>query len=176
MQKSKFNMEILDSCKLRELDVFIEAEDNPQGRIIHILHEAQKLFSYLPQELQLYIARKTGLPAAKINGIVSFYSFFSQEPSGKYIISVCMGTACFVKGADAVFQAFRDELQLEEGQKTSADGLFSLRDVRCIGACGLAPVVTINNRIFGHVKKDDVKGIIEEYRILAKQEKAEVAQ
>lgn len=166
MSKVTFNMEILDPDKLLELDQYIESTPDPQGRIINVLHKAQNLFSYLPKELQLYVARKTDLPAAKINGIVSFYSFFSQEPSGKYAVSVCMGTACFVKGSEAILNAFRQELGLEPGQKVTEDRLFSLRDVRCIGACGLAPVVTVNDKIYGHVTESDVAGIIDEYRAL----------
>lgn len=170
MSKAIFNMESLDQGKLRELDAYIEAQSDPKGRIINILHKAQSLFSYLPKELQLYVARKTGLSAAKVNGIVSFYTFFSQEPSGKYCISVCMGTACFVKGSEAVLKAFRDELKLEGKKKVTEDGLFSLRDVRCIGACSLAPAVTINNKVFSHVKAEDIKDIIEGYRAKDKEE------
>lgn len=175
MSKINFNMEKLDPEKLRELDAYIDSVPDPQGRVINILHKAQNLFSYLPYELQLYVARKTNLPAAKVNGIVSFYSFFSQEPSGKYGISVCMGTACFVKGAEAILNGFRKELKLEDKQKVTADGVFSLRDVRCIGACGLAPVVTVNEKIYGHVKEADVAKILAEYKALEASQ-TEVAQ
>ncbi len=175
MSKVDFNMEILDPEKLLELDAFIDADPDPKGRIINILHKAQSLFSYLPKELQLYVARKVDLPAAKVNGIVSFYSFFSQEPSGKYGVSVCMGTACFVKGSDVILNAFRKELNLVEKQKVTEDGIFSLRDVRCIGACGLAPVVTINDKIYGHVKEEDVKQILADYKALEADAAVEVA-
>ncbi len=175
MSKINFNMEILDPEKLRKLDEFIDADPDPQGRIINVLHKAQNLFSYLPRELQLHIARKVNLPAAKINGIVSFYSFFSQEKGGKYGISVCMGTACFVRGSEAVLKAFRKELNLADKQKVTADGLFSLRDVRCIGACGLAPVVTVNDKIYGHVKEEDVKQILADYKALNADAALEVA-
>ncbi len=175
MSKVNFKMDILDPEKLKELDAFISAESDPQSRIINILHKAQSLFSYLPIELQLYVARKVDLPAAKVNGIVSFYSFFSQEPSGKYGVSVCMGTACFVKGSEAILKAFRNELNLKDKQKVTDDGLFSLRDVRCIGACGLAPVVTVNDKIYGHVKEEDVKQILADYKALEADAAVEVA-
>lgn len=175
MSKINFNMEILDPEKLRELDAFIDADPDPQGRIINILHKAQNLFSYLPKELQLHVARKVNLPAAKVNGIVSFYSFFTQEKGGKFGISVCMGTACFVKGSEAVLKAFKKELNLVDKQKVTADGLFSIRDVRCIGACGLAPVVTVNDKIYGHVKEEDVKQILADYKALNADAALEVA-
>lgn len=172
MSKITFQMEILNPDLLEQLDRFIEQTANPKEGIISILHYAQSLFGYLPKELQLYIARKTDLPTAKVNGIVSFYSFFREEPSGKYTISVCMGTACFVRGAGDVLEAFRKELQPDRTTKMTQDGLFSLVDVRCIGACGLAPVVRINDKIFGHVKVEDVPRIIEQYRKLDAEQEA----
>lgn len=113
--------------------------------------------------MQLYVARAVDLPAAKINGIVSFYSYFSEKPSGKYKVSICMGTACFVRGAAAVLKELRTELKVNE-DGMSEDGLFSLREVRCLGACGLAPVLTVNDKIYGHVDPKDVKGLLEQYR------------
>lgn len=163
MSNSVLSTEQLDKTKLAELDKYIAGLENKQEAIIHILHRGQEIFGYLPKELQLYIARKADLPAAKVNGIVSFYSFFSQEPSGQYQISICLGTACFVKGADAIIKEFRSQLDMAD-KRVSDDGRFSIRDVRCVGACGLAPVVVINEKIYGHVGKDDVAGIIQQYR------------
>lgn len=163
MSNSVLSTESLDKTKLAELDKYIASLDNKHEAIIHILHRGQEIFGYLPKELQLYIARKADLPAAKVNGIVSFYSFFSQEPSGQYQISICLGTACFVKGADAIIKEFRTQLDMAD-KRVSDDGRFSIRDVRCIGACGLAPVVVVNEKIFGHVGVNDVAGIIEQYR------------
>lgn len=153
----------LDTAKLSQLDEFIASLEDKQGDVIAILHHAQGLFGYLPPDLQLYIARATGLPAAKINGIVSFYSFFNEEKSGKYRVSICMGTACYVKGAAEINKAFREKLEVDE-KGNSKDGLFSLREVRCIGACGLAPVVSINDQIYGHMKPEDVDELIAKYR------------
>lgn len=163
MSKSVLSTDSLDKTKLAALDAYIEGLEDKQGSIIHILHHGQEIFGYLPKELQLYVARKTNLPAAKVNGIVSFYSFFSQESSGQFQISVCLGTACFVKGSDAVIKAFREQLGLEN-KRVTEDGRFSIRDVRCVGACGLAPVVVVNEKIFGHVSADDVAGIIAQYQ------------
>lgn len=163
MSKTVLSTDSLDKTKLAALDAYIDGLEDKQGSIIHILHHGQEIFGYLPKELQLYIARKANLPAAKVNGIVSFYSFFSQEPSGQFQISICLGTACFVKGADAVIKAFREQLGLVNKRVTD-DGRFSIRDVRCVGACGLAPVVVVNEKIFGHVSADDVAGIIAQYQ------------
>lgn len=163
MAQSVFNMEILNQDKLRELDDYMKNYEDQAGNIIHILHKGQELFGYLPYELQLYIARATRLPAAKINGIVTFYSFFTQEPNGKHHIRICLGTACFVKGSDKIMAEFKKQLSLEDRLITD-DGLFSMADVRCIGACGLAPVLMIGDRVYGHMTPEDVSGIISEYR------------
>lgn len=163
MSNSVLSTETLDKTKVAELDQYIAGLPNKSEAIIHILHRGQEIFGYLPKELQLYIARKADLPAAKVNGIVSFYSFFSQEPSGKYQLSICLGTACFVKGADAVIKEFRKQLDMVD-KRVSDDGRFSIRDIRCVGACGLAPVVMINEKIYGHVTVDDVADILDHYR------------
>ncbi len=165
MATKLFNMDILDKDLMKEIDEYIDSLEDKKGNIIHILHKAQEVFGYLPKELQLYISRQVDLPAAKVNGIVSFYSFFSQEPSGKYAISVCMGTACFVKGSDVVLTEFKNRLGLND-KKVTDDLKFSIRDVRCIGACGLAPVVVVNEKIYGHVSTKDIPKIIKEYKDL----------
>ena len=149
---------------LKALDDFIKLHNAEEESLIAILHKAQELFGYLPSELQLYISRKLNIPAAKVYGVVSFYSYFSQQKRGKYAISVCMGTACFVKGIEKVMHEFSEQLGVKSGESTS-DGLFTLRDVRCIGACGLAPVVMINDKVFGHVKPEDVNKIIADYKL-----------
>lgn len=169
MPHIEFDMSILDPALLQELDEFIEVQEFPQESIIAILHKAQELFLWLPRELQLHIARKTDLPAARIHGIVSFYSFFLEEPNGKYTVSVCMGTACFVKGAQPILDEFRKQLGMGPKDKITKDGVFSLNDVRCIGACGLAPVVRINEKIYGHFKVEQVKEVIQHYRELEEQ-------
>lgn len=154
----------LPQDKLQELDAYIDSLDDKKGSLIHVLHRAQNLFGYLPMEVQLYIARKLDVPGAKVFGVVSFYSYFTTEPRGKHTISVCMGTACFVKGSEAVLKKFMSDLGIEKNGGMSADKMFTVRDVRCIGACGLAPVVMVGEKVYGHVSADDVKGIIDEYR------------
>ena len=114
MGTGKMNVDRFDPEMLQQLDAFIDGCDNRQEDVIRILHEAQAIFGYLPQEVQLYVARAVNLPAAKINGIVTFYSYFSEKPSGKYKVSICMGTACFVKGSAAVLAALREHLQVNE--------------------------------------------------------------
>ncbi|MGX8796882.1 NADH-quinone oxidoreductase subunit NuoE family protein [Fusibacter sp. JL298sf-3] len=151
--------------KLQQLDAFIEKQPSKEDAIIAVLHRAQHLFGYLPSELQLYIARKLNVPAAKVYGVVSFYSYFSQTKRGKFTVNICMGTACFVKGVDKVMDEFSNQLGVQNGG-TSEDGLFTLKDVRCIGACGLAPVVMVNEKVYGHVKPEDVTKIIDECKSL----------
>ena len=145
---------------LEVLDAFIDVQPSEKDSLIAVLHKAQDLFGYLPSELQLYIARKLNIPASKVYGVVSFYSYFTQEKRGEFTVSVCMGTACFVKGIDKVVDEFTKQLGIKFGE-TTPDGLFTMNDVRCIGACGLAPVVMINEKVYGHVKTTDVADIIE---------------
>lgn len=154
----------LDKDNLRLLDDFIDKTADKKKDIIAILHKAQMLFGFLPPNLQLYISRKVDLHVSKVNGIVSFYSFFNEERSGKYTVNLCMGTACFVKGADKVLDKFGEVFSLEGKETMSKDTLFSLRPVRCVGACGLAPVAMINDDIIGHIEVEDVVDIVEEYR------------
>lgn len=134
---------------------------DPQ-ELINILHGCQEHFGYLPAEVQEVISAETGIPVAKIYGVVTFYSFFSMTPKGKHPISICMGTACYVRGAERVLEEFKKELKLQVGQ-TTPDGKFSLSSLRCVGACGLAPVVLIGDKTYGRVAPDDVKKILKEY-------------
>lgn len=156
MAHIELDMEALDSEKLAQLDAFIDQYEKPEQNIIAILHYAQSIFKYLSHELQIYIARKTGLPTAKINGIVSFYSFFVEEPAGKYEIAVCMGTACFVKGGEKTLAKIREELELSDTKHITDDGMFSIVEVRCLGACSHAPVVRVNDKIYGHLHEDKI--------------------
>lgn len=149
--------------KLAELEAFIDGLATPKGALIEVLHKAQHIFGYLPRDLQLFIARKLNISGAEVFGVVSFYSYFTTKPSGKHTISVCMGTACFVRGADKIIEKFKEKLKIESNEITE-DGLFTLKDVRCIGACGLAPVVTVGEKVYGRVKEDDVDDIINEYQ------------
>lgn len=154
-----------NAAKLAELDAFIAAQPIKEDAIIAVLHKAQHIFGYLPSDLQLYISRKLGVPAARVYGVVSFYSYFSQTKRGEFTVNICMGTACFVKGVDKVMTEFSNQLGIQNGG-TSEDGLFTLRDVRCVGACGLAPVVMVNEKVYGHVKPEDVTRIIAECKAL----------
>lgn len=148
--------------KYCELDAIINKYKGQEGMVIRILQQAQNLFGYLPREVQSHISDKLDIPISTINGIVSFYSLFSEKAQGKYIVEVCMGTACYVKGAQEVLNALKEEIKIDEGE-TSLDGLFTLKATRCIGACGLAPVMTINEEVYGRLTPDDIPGILRKY-------------
>ena len=152
----------LDSEKLKKLEAYIDGLEEKEGALINVLHEAQDIFGYLSEDLQLFISRKLDLTAAKVFGVATFYSFFTLEPRGKHVISVCMGTACFVKGAEKILNEFKSKLNIKDNN-TSEDGLFTIDILRCVGACGLAPVVTVDGKVYGRVKVEDVEGIIKEY-------------
>ncbi|EOD00118.1 complex I 24 kDa subunit family protein [Caldisalinibacter kiritimatiensis] len=146
----------------KKLDEIIDRYKDQEGMLIRILQKAQDVFGYLPREVQSYISERLNIPISTINGVVSFYSLFSQEPRGKYTIGVCMGTACYVKGAQEVLDAIKDELQIDVGD-TTMDRLFTLKATRCIGACGLAPVITINDEVYGRLTPSDVPSILYKY-------------
>jgi len=155
--------EELPKEKYDELESFIDHLETNRGALIKILHKAQEIFGYLPRDVQLFVARKLGIPGAEVYGVVSFYSYFTTKPRGKHTMSVCMGTACFVRGSDKVIERLKEKLDIESNEITE-DGLFTLKDVRCIGACGLAPVVMVDDRVFGRVKVEDLDEIINTYR------------
>lgn len=155
--------EELPKEKFDELESFIDSMETNKGALIKILHKAQDIFGYLPRDVQLYVARKLGIPGAEVYGVVSFYSYFTTKPRGKHTISACLGTACFVRGADKVIERLKEKLKIESNEITE-DGLFTLKDVRCIGACGLAPVVMVDDRVYGRVKEEDLDEIINAYR------------
>ena len=150
-----------DKEKYAQLDAFIESLPTTKGELIRVLHTAQGIFGYLPKEVQIYVAKKLDVPVSKVYGVVSFYSFFTMKPKGEYDISVCMGTACYVRGAEAVLEELKKRLGIDVGE-TTADGKFSLRSLRCVGACGLAPVVMIGEKVYGRVTPDMVPEILAE--------------
>ena len=145
--------------KIKEI---CESFDNNPGELINILHKTQESFGYLPEEVQQVVAECLGIPVGRVYGVVSFYSFFTMKPKGKYAISVCLGTACYVKGAEKILDALKSELKISEGGVTE-DGKFSLDVLRCVGACGLAPVMTINGKTYGRLVPEHVKEILAEY-------------
>lgn len=130
--------------------------------LIMILEEVQSKFGYIPQVSQMEISEYLDIPVAEIYGVVTFYSRFTTKPKGKYNVSVCLGTACFVKGSKAILERAKQKLGLEEGE-TSKDGKFSLDSTRCVGACGLAPVFTINNEVYGKATVKKLDEVIDEY-------------
>lgn len=146
-----------------ELKKYIAELKEKNGSLITVLHKGQEIFGYLPQEVQEFIAKELELPIAKVYGVVSFYHFFSMVPKGKYPVSVCMGTACYVRGAEKVLNSIKNYLGIDVGE-TTEDGLFSLDALRCVGACGLAPVVLIGKDVYGKENVKDMKKILEKYR------------
>lgn len=147
----------------QELEDFINSLETKDGALIEVLHRAQGIFGYLPKEVQEFVAEKLNLPIAKVYGVVTFYSFFTTEPRGKNVVNICMGTACFVRGSGDILKEFEKELGIKNGETTS-DMKFTLGSLRCVGACGLAPVLTINDKVYGHVTTSDVKTILSEYK------------
>lgn len=137
--------------------------NNDEGELINILHNTQEKFGYLPAEVQEFIAKEMNISVAKVYGVVTFYSFFTMTPKGEHPISICMGTACYVRGAEQVLDEFKRLLKIEVGQ-TTGDGLFSLSSLRCVGACGLAPVVMVGERVYGRVSQQQVIKILGEYK------------
>lgn len=158
----------LSQRRIDEIKNVCRKYGNDPGELINILHGVQDTQGYLPKEVQELIALELGISAARVYGVVSFYSFFTMKPKGKYPISVCMGTACYVRGGEKVLDEFRRQLGIEVGG-TTPDGLFSLDSLRCVGACGLAPVVMIGPRVYGRLKVTDVKGILDEIQALEKE-------
>lgn len=137
--------------------------NNQETELINVLHQVQQKLGYLPAEVQEVIAKELNASVAKVYGVVTFYSFFTMLPQGQHPISICMGTACYVRGAEKVLTEFKRQLGIEVGQ-TSADGKFSLSCLRCVGACGLAPVVLVGEKVYGRVSPQQVSKIIAEYQ------------
>lgn len=145
--------------KLREI---IANHKDQAGALMPVLQQAQDVYGYLPLEVQQIIAEGLGVSMAEVYGVVTFYSQFSLYPKGEYKISVCLGTACYVKGSGEVYEKLTQKLGIKGGECT-ADGKFSLEACRCIGACGLAPVITINDDVYGKLTADDVDDILAKY-------------
>jgi NADP-reducing hydrogenase subunit HndA len=144
---------------------------NQGSELINVLHQVQGKLGYLPAEVQEVIAKELNISVAKVYGVVTFYSFFTMIPLGEFPISICMGTACYVRGSEQVLGEFKRQLKVEVGQSTP-DGKFSLNCLRCVGACGLAPVVMVGEKVFGRVSPQQVKNIIATYKEVSSEAKS----
>ena len=153
----------IEKDRFKKIDLIVESYKEQEGSLIPVLHEVQGAFGYLPEDVQAYIAEKMGIPLSEVYGVVSFYTLFSTEPKGKHTISVCLGTACYVKGSGDILAEFEKQLKVKVGQ-TTADGFFTLEACCCLGACGLAPVLTIDGDVHGRLVTKDVAAIINKYK------------
>lgn len=156
---------------LREFMAEAAKQEQAESYLIAVLHKAQGLFGYLPREVMDEVAETLQIPTAHIWGVATFYHYFNLEPIGRHVVSVCMGTACYVKGANLVLDALRKELGVQVGQ-TTEDRLFTLQEARCLGACGIAPVIMIDDKIYGELDAKKTIEVINQYRKAA----AEAAQ
>lgn len=146
----------------QKLRAVIEKYKNTDGALIPVLHEAQDIYGYLPEEVQKIISDELNIPMAEIYGVITFYTQFSLKPKGQYKISVCLGTACYVKGSGELLEQLKKKLGIDVDECTE-DGKFSLDATRCIGACGLAPVLTVNDDVYGKLMPEDIDGILAKY-------------
>ena len=156
--------------RLVQLKAYItetQQNDHPDSFLIAVLHKAQQLYGYLPTEVMDEVAEEMGIPTAHIWGVATFYHYFNLTPPGQHVISICLGTACYVRGAGQILQTLKDELKIDVGEVTP-DGLFSLQPARCLGACGLAPVVMIDDKIHGELTPKKMVQLINQYRKQAK--------
>ena len=158
------------AAKFAELDAFIDGlgidrnDERRRGRLIQVLHRAQAIFGYLPRPVQQHVAAKLYLTEAQVSGVVSFYNYFTTEPKGKYSIDVCLGTACYVKGSEKVLSEIERVLGVKADTVPTADGLFSVNALRCVGACGLAPVMVVNGKVYGKVTPAKAVAVVEEIK------------
>lgn len=159
MSRIKVELKKDQTDKIREI---CKSYENQAGELINVLHRVQGTFGYLPAEVQEVVAMELRIPVARVYGVVTFYSFFTMIPKGKYPVSICTGTACYVRGAEKVLEEFKKELKINVGE-TTEDGKFSISCLRCVGACGLAPVVMVGDKTYGRVSPEMVQDIIKEY-------------
>ncbi len=148
--------------RYEKVDKLIAKYKGKKGPLIPVLHGSQQIFGYLPEDLLKYIAQGLKIPYAEVYGVVTFYSFFNLEPKGDYTVGVCLGTACYVRGAQQVLDEIKEQLDIDVGE-TTPDKKFTLGATRCVGACGLAPVVTIGDDVYGRMTSDKVKDILSKY-------------
>ncbi|SEF66626.1 NADP-reducing hydrogenase subunit HndA [Caloramator fervidus] len=152
-----------EQSKFEELRKFIQEKRNDKGALMPVLQKAQEIFGCLSYDIQEFISKELKVPMAEVYGVSTFYSQFTLEPKGEHIIRVCLGTACYVKGAQAILDRLSKELNVEVG-KTTQDGKFTLEATRCLGACGLAPVMMIGEKVYGRLIPDDIPNILKEYQ------------
>ena len=160
----------LQAHAVKQITEIVNRYKDEKTPLMMILESIQSEYGYIPLEVQELVSELTGIPVAEIYGVVTFYSFFSLTPKGKYVIGVCLGTACYVKGSQLVMDKFSELLHIKAGQ-TTEDGLFTLDALRCIGACGIAPAISINGTVYPKVDSGKVKGIIDSYRKLEEEAK-----
>jgi NADH-quinone oxidoreductase subunit E/NADP-reducing hydrogenase subunit HndA len=153
----------LSEAKINFIKNVCKSYGNKPGEVINVLHKVQGEYGYLPAEVQELVAKELGIPVSRVYGIVSFYSFFTMTPKGEYPISVCLGTACYVRGAEKVLDELKRQLGINVGEVTP-DGKFSLTCLRCVGACGLAPVIEVGDKVYGRMTPDRVKDVLAEYK------------
>ncbi len=149
--------------QVEKIKAICKSFNNSEGELINVLHKVQSEFGYLPAEVQEVVSDELNTPVAKVYGVVTFYSFFTMTPKGRHPISICTGTACYVRGAENVLEEFKKQLNIQVGE-TSGDGKFSLSCLRCVGACGLAPVVLVGDKTYGRVSPEGVEDILKEYQ------------
>ena len=152
----------MDEKLSKEMQELLKNYSQDKSNLIQILNEVQEKYGYIPKQAQIEISNYLKIPMAEIYGVITFYSRFTLEPKGKYNISVCLGTACFVKGSQALLDRLKERLKIDEGQ-TTPDGKFSIDATRCVGACGLAPVFTINNEVYGKATVKKLDEVLDEY-------------
>lgn len=152
----------MDEKLADEMKELLKNYSQDKSNLIQILNEVQEKYGYIPKQSQIEISNYLSIPMAEIYGVITFYSRFTLEPKGKYNISVCLGTACFVKGSQALLDRLKERLKIDEGQ-TTPDGKFSIDATRCVGACGLAPVFTINNEVYGKATVKKLNEVLDEY-------------
>lgn len=153
---------ILSIEKFNQLQEVIDLQKENRGALMPVLHEAQKIFGCLPIEVQKKVSEELKISLSEIYGVATFYSQFSLVPKGDYVVGVCMGTACYVKGSQVIIDKISEIIKTKPGEN-SPDGKFTLEATRCIGACGLAPVITVNEDVYGRLKLEDVPGIMKKY-------------
>ena len=159
----------LQSHAVKQITEIVERYKDEETPLMMILEAIQSEYGYIPLEVQELVSELTGISVAEIYGVVTFYSFFSLTPKGKYVIGVCLGTACYVKGSQSVMDKFSEVLKIKPGE-TTEDGLFTLDALRCIGACGIAPAISINGKVYPKMEAKKVIPLIEEYRALSAKE------